>query len=165
MAKKNYTADEALLRLQEQCSISEKCVSEVRMKLQQWGVPSDSWDAIIQQLIIERYIDELRYARSFVRDKYKLSKWGELKIKNALYQKRIPSEIISEALAYLKEESIEEDLFMLLSKKLKNIKQVSLSDTFSKLLRFGVSRGFKYDEVYKVTQKLLKETPDDLVDI
>ena len=58
--KKEISAEEARIKAEAYCSVSEHCVSEVMGKLQQWGAPEDAWEAIVCHLEKERYIDEHR---------------------------------------------------------------------------------------------------------
>ena len=58
----------------------EHCESEVREKLLTWGGSCEEADEIIAYLIEERYIDNQRYANSYVKDKFRFNHWGKYKI-------------------------------------------------------------------------------------
>ena len=101
---KEYTEDEIRNKAEAYCSVAERCISEVRSKLQQWGLPLEREEAVLQYLQTEKFIDEQRYSIAFVRDKYRFNSWGRVKIAQALKLKRIPSVCISKALEEIDDE-------------------------------------------------------------
>ena len=149
------TREQALNRLQAQCSLKEICISEAEDKLRKWKIDISDFPSIISALTGAGYIDERRYAKSFVNDKSRLSKWGILKIKQTLAAKKIPREIISEACANIDAAQSLTTLEELLKKKLKSIRSSDSRKIFASLMRYGVSRGFEYDDVYKETKKAM----------
>ena len=155
MQKKNFSPEEALSRLEARCAACEMCVSEVVAKLNSWGIYGTDAEAVVDRLKNAGHIDEYRYARAFVNDKSKFSKWGKTKIKQSLSAKRIPSEYIESAFADFDYDRESTTLYDLLSKKSKTFKPGTKSyDAFAKLVRFGVSRGFDYSTVYSAAKKL-----------
>lgn len=152
MAKqpKAYSPEYALARLQALCSRSEKCVYDLQLKLQKWGVSTDDAQKIIVRLQADKFVDEERYAHAYVREKTRFSKWGRQKITQMLKSKRIPSTLIENALAEINQNKYEEELRILLEKKNASIKADTLNERKAKLLRFALSRGYEYQLVYKV---------------
>ena len=84
------TETEALNKVAAYCASAEHCRTEVIEKMQRWGMPYNTIDRIVERLVAEKYIDEERYCRAFVNDKYRFAKWGKVKIGQALYLKKIP---------------------------------------------------------------------------
>ena len=82
------------------CSRREYCSTAVLEKLRQKGL--DDKDAAR-----ERYVDDARYARAFVRDKALLSGWGPRKISFALSAKGISKDVVEEALGEVSPEDSE----------------------------------------------------------
>lgn len=156
MANPN-TPQQALARLQNLCSRGEKCIADVRQKLITWQIDAEDSAEIIKVLVEDKYIDEERYATAFVRDKSRFSHWGALKIQAALKAKRIPDDIIKTALKELDELNYEDELQDILAKKAKTIKAADTNDLKTKLIRFGLSRGFEYNLVYKKAQEVIKQ--------
>ena len=103
---KEYTEDEIRNKAEAYCSVAERCISEVKSKLQQWGLPLEREEAVLQYLQTEKFIDEQRYSIAFVRDKYRFNSWGRVKIAQALKLKRIPSVCISKALEEIDDEEV-----------------------------------------------------------
>ena len=88
--KRTKTPEQALRALMNVCAKSERAISDVRRSLTRWGVAPEQHQPIIDRLVRERFIDEVRYAEAYVREKLNLSRWGVRKIRAALKAKRIP---------------------------------------------------------------------------
>lgn len=152
--KKQLQYEEALAKSAALCSISEKCISDIQKKLLSWGINDEESERIIRRLIQEKYIDENRFARFFVKDKHKFAKWGKGKIAHALKEKGINQENINEALEQIEEEDYSEQLDTLLNAKLKSIKYKNAFDAKAKLIRFGMGRGFEYEAIMNALKKI-----------
>jgi regulatory protein len=97
---------------------------------------------------VERgFIDEERYCRAFVKDKVVYNKWGRRKVEQALWAKRIPQEIISEALDEVDQENYVDTLRQLLKNKSRSVKASSEYERIQKLIRFAAGRGFTMDVI------------------
>jgi len=142
-------------RAQWLCSQSEKCPYDIRQKLLQWGVDTEEIKKIIDLLVKDGFIDESRYAISFAREKARFNKWGPKKIEMALRAKRIADEHIATALSESAEHSNDDMLRELLAAKAKTIKAKDSYDLKTKLIRFGMSRGFEYGRVLGIVEKIL----------
>ena len=144
------SAEAALSKAEMLCSVAEYCSFDIMKKLANWGISADDSYKIIERLIQKRFIDNNRFAHSFVNDKYKFSKWGRMKIRLSLYQKKIPSDVINAAL----EEAVDQDeyyniLVKLLRGKARMIKEGNSFEGRTKLFRFAASRGFETDLISK----------------
>jgi regulatory protein len=128
----------------------------VRRKLRLWGVEGDEAARIEQLLLADGYVDNARYARAFVREKSKFAHWGAIKIKAALQSKSIAGATIAEALQEINADAQPEILEKMLRRKSQTIAAKSPQDLQAKLLRFGLSRGFAYDEVAAQIAKITK---------
>lgn len=145
--KKELSAEEARLKAEAYCSLSEHCKSEVLGKLQQWGAPEKTWEAILNHLEKERYVDESRYATFFVRDKYRFNQWGRIKIAQALRMKHIPSACIDEAMEEIDEQEYLNILTSLLKKKVRSIKASNDYERNGKLVRFAAGHGYEIGDI------------------
>lgn len=145
--KKEMSAEEARLKAEAYCSLSEHCKSEMLGKLQQWGAPEKTWEAILNHLEKERYVDESRYATFFVRDKYRFNQWGRIKIAQALRMKHIPSACIDEAMEEIDEQEYLNILTSLLKKKVRSIKASNDYERNGKLVRFAAGHGYEIGDI------------------
>lgn len=139
---KEMTEQQALSSLAAACSRAEHCTGEIILKLDRWGIAPDARQRIVDYLVANKYVDDLRYARMFVRDKLKFNKWGRRKIAEAMWQKRVPSDIQEEALADISDEEYAEILLPLLKAKAPSVKARNDYEWAMKLMKFAVGRGF-----------------------
>jgi regulatory protein len=136
------------------CSRSEKCVFDVEEKLKLWGLPVDECQAVIKKLIDEKYLDNERFARAYVKDKFRFNHWGRQKIEYMLRTKRISSEILEHAFDEIESSDYSENLMKLIKDKALSIKAKDQYDKRSKLMRFAMSRGFESAKIFEALKKL-----------
>ena len=143
--KKEITEQEAYLRLTALCAQAEHCQQEMRNKMKRWEMTPEAQDRVIARLIKERYIDDERYARAFVKDKIRYNKWGRRKIQQGLWMKRIDDDIQQRILDEIDDEEYLNVLKPLLAQKRKSIKTQNDYELNQKLVRFALGRGFTFD--------------------
>ena len=143
--KKDMTEQEAYLQLAALCAQAEHCQQEMRDKMRRWELDETVQNRIIDRLIKERYIDDERYARAFVKDKIRYNKWGRRKVQQALWQKHIDADIQQQVLDEIDEKEYLDILRPLLKQKRKSIKAESDYELNQKLIRFALGRGFDFD--------------------
>ena len=137
-----------------QCSKREFCIEEVRNKLSLWGLNNEDTDKVLKTLVKEKFIDESRYSAAFVRDKFKYNKWGRVKIAAHLRSKKIPDETISEALKSIDNDQYVKFLTGLLEGHRRTVKAKNKYDLKSKLLHYGLSKGFESNLLYDILNEL-----------
>ena len=152
--KKEMSENEARFKAEAYCSITEHCRAEVMEKLYQWGVPPVWMDGILNHLEQEGYIDSLRYAKAFVRDKYRFNQWGRIKITQSLRQKHLASTDIVVAMEEIDEEEYFSVLEHLIARKLPSIKAKNSFERNGKLVRFAASRGYEMNEILRCMKRL-----------
>ena len=143
--KKEMTEQDAYLQLAALCAQAEHCEQEIRDKMKRWEIDKTVQDRVLQRLIKERYIDNERYARAFVKDKIRYNKWGRRKVQQALWMKHIDQDIQQRVLDEIDEKEYLDVLRPLLKQKRKSIKADSDYELNQKLVRFALSRGFTFD--------------------
>lgn len=141
------TETEAFSRTAAYCAASEHCRAEIVEKLQRWGIAYDAIDRIVERLVQEKYIDEERFCRAFINDKYRLAKWGKVKIGQALQLKKISSSVYWPFLNAINEDEYLAVLDKLLMTKRKSIHADNDYELNGKLIRFALSRGFEMDDI------------------
>jgi regulatory protein len=146
---KTVSESQALSRMANLCARREYCVFDIETKLKRYDLDKETIENIITHLIKEKYIDEVRYTRGFIKDKIRFNRWGKTKIEYALRQKRVPEEIVTEAFLEYTDEELNNSLQDLLQAKWKTIKGDSDYEKRNKLIRFGLSRGFDMNNVLK----------------
>ena len=146
---KKISDAEALNKVAAYCTLCERCISEVKAKLDAWGIEYSSQTKIIDRLIDEKFIDESRYCSAFVNDKLRFNHWGRIKIQAKLREKRLPRELIAAALGNIDEEEYCNILRTLLANKSREISSDEERKKREKLLRFAASRGFEPSIIMK----------------
>ncbi len=148
----NYS--EALSSAARYCSLAEHCLSEVLEKLKKFELTSEEQAKLIRHLQDEGYLNENRYVKAFVKDRFRFSKWGRIKIRYALRQKGLSASLIEEGLTVIQDEDYQEMLAELLRQKKRSIKANSPYELRGKLIRFAAGRGFELDQAGACLRKM-----------
>ena len=142
---KQKTEQEAYLQLAALCAQAEHCQWEMLEKMRRWELPEEEQARVMQRLVSERYVDDERYARAFVKDKVRYNKWGQRKVEQALWQKHIDEDIRQRVLDEVEDDEYLAVLRPLLKQKRKSTMAASDYELNQKLVRFALSRGFTFD--------------------
>lgn len=143
-------------RMRRLCSRREYCRSDIMSKVVV-SLDGDKEQAakIVETLVNEKYIDDLRYASAFARDKSSIAGWGETKIRYMLSAKGISREAVTQALEEIDDSRARTRLEKLLENKLKTLKDDPQCRL--KMLRFALGRGYGYDEAAEALDSLMNE--------
>ena len=145
---KPLSPTEALAKAASFCSKGEHCIADVNEKLRQWGIEGKEAQEIVKHLCQQGFIDEDRYIKAYINDKYRFAKWGRIKIEQGLRQKQIPSPKIRPLMDKIIDlEEYMQILRDLLQQKRKTLKEQDDYTLKGKLIRFALQRGFTYEEV------------------
>ena len=115
------------------------------MKLKSWGLIQEARDLLIIELIEFNFLNEERYARSFARGKFRIKKWGKLKIRMALKKREVYFKCIDFAMSEIDDKTYLNTLKELLQKKNDILKETNLYKRKMKLINYLVNRGYEYD--------------------
>ncbi len=162
--KKETTEQEAYLQLAAICAQAEHCQQEMRDKMKRWEMAPEVQERVIARLIKERYIDDERYARAFVKDKIRYNKWGRRKVQQGLWMKHIDDDIQQRVLSEVDDTEYLAVLKPLLKQKAKSIKAENDYELTQKLVRFALGRGFTYDIIRQCLDVDDEMIPDDETD-
>ena len=153
--KREITPEEALSKLMRWCSLAERSQHDVARKLNEWGISRDNADLIIKQLAEQQFVDNNRYVRAFVKDKVAFNKWGLKKIEYHLKAKGVEITDYPELAEIKNSDKYEEMIKNELSKKNNSIKEPDAYKRKSKLLQFGLSRGYELETVTRVAELII----------
>jgi regulatory protein len=142
--------------LRRQCSRREYCTSDVLKKAEK-ALEGDKEKAmqVVATLVEEKFVDDLRYASAYAREKSAISGWGEVKIRYMLSAKGIARDVIAQALAEVDPNRADSRLIKLLENKYRTLREDPQCKL--KLLRFALGRGYSYDEVSGHIDSLMKK--------
>ena len=144
---------ELIHRIEHFCAYQERCFSEVDQKLRSWSVEPSRIPAILQYLQEEKYLDDERFARSFVRGKFLMNKWGRVKIYHELRRRNIPESVIRQALHEITEEDYLRILRELLIRKKTELEIRKNLMIREKIINFVTGKGFEH----YIAEKILTE--------
>lgn len=147
---KVITEQQALARLTSLCASAEHCTGEMIEKMQRWELSEEAQARIMEHLINNKYVDDDRYCRAFVRDKMEYNHWGRRKIEQALYAKRVDKSIQKAVLDEIPDDSFISILRPLIAQKRRQTSAASDYEMNLKLMRFAASRGFTIDQIRTV---------------
>ena len=134
---------ELLAKLERYCAYQERSEAEVRKKMGTLAVPVAMADEIVKELKACDFLNEPRFAESYVRSKLK-EKWGKLKIRQGLYQKGIDADVIQEQM-----DMIDDDQYLdVVRESIEKWKRLNSQDADNrpKLIRHMLSKGFSMDD-------------------
>ncbi len=154
--KKKLTPAQALIKAQQSCAYQERCQQEMRNKLYEWGLYSDDVENIISDLITTNFLNEERFAKTYAGGKFRIKKWGRIKIKIELKKRSISPYCIKKAMEEIGDKDYIQTLKQLIIKKSKEIKGGKPQLRNYKLAQYAASRGFEQDLIWD----LLKEEED-----
>lgn len=154
MEKKKCSEQEAYQRLAAQCAMGELCCHDAHRKMSRWELPEGAEERIVAKLVKERFIDESRFAKAFVRDKFRYNHWGRVRIEQELRLRHIAKVHIEEALQEIDDSDNLQTLREIIAKKRPSVKGKSEYEIRGKLMRFALGRGFSMDDITKVIGSL-----------
>src|SRR5690554_902366 len=148
-----YSFLEAKHKIEAWCAYQDRCHSEVYQKLRNYGLDDKDTNALIAHLIEYDFLNEQRFANSFVSGKYRIKKWGRNKIIAHLKQKNIPERCIDHALKEIDPEEYLNHLETLAKKKWKEKKGTSF-EIKVKVQHYLASKGYEFELIYTVLENL-----------
>lgn len=141
--KQPLSPTQAFNRAAALCARSEQSSWDIREKLVKWGLNTSDASQVLEQLKGQGFIDDGRYARAFVKDKFAFNGWGRVKITYQLRQKGIPAELIADALTAIDDDQYHQRLIELLSAKWRSVNHDNSRAAWASMMRFACSRGFE----------------------
>ena len=154
MYKKALTPEQTLQKLRHYCAYQERSHQEVRDKLFQLGCPSRQHDELLSTLIEEDYLNEERFAVAFAGGKWRVKRWGRVRIKYELQQRKVSAYCIRKAMAEIDDEAYEKVLNQLASAKYESLKKDQYIIRKKKTTDYLVAKGFEPELVRAVVAKL-----------
>ncbi|EAQ99772.1 regulatory protein RecX [Maribacter sp. HTCC2170] len=151
-----YTLNEATKKLEHYCAYQDRCHKDVVTKLRGMRMIPEAIDHIVGHLIQENYLNEERFSKSFSRGKFKIKKWGRVRITNELKQRNITKYNIKIALKEIDDDLYIETFNQLAKKRLEAITETNIQKKKRKLADYLLYRGWESHMVYSKIQELIK---------
>jgi regulatory protein len=150
----NFTLSEIQRKAKNYCTYQERSHNEVIKKLYSFGLRKADVDQTLSWLIESDYLNEERFAIRFAGGKFRMKKWGRIKLRQALLQHKISTYNIIIAL-----ENIDETAYMKTLQRLASVKWHSLkTDTLlikkMKTTRYLLQKGYERQLIMQVIHEL-----------
>lgn len=139
------------------CAYQERSHKEVIQKLYTLGARKPEVEQVIAWLIEENYLNEERFAIQFASGRFKLKKWGRIKIKQALQQKGVSSFNINKALESINEELYEKTLSILTNKKWNSLKTGTAMIKKMKTYKYLLQKGYETAIINRALGRLISK--------
>ena len=153
-SKAYLSYENAKLKMEKFCIYQDRCHYDVEQKLYALGLTEDIRDKILMDLIQDNFLNEERFAKSFVRGKFNQKKWGKNKIIFELKKRNIHKNLINEALKEIDYKVYLETLKQLYLKKYDSIKATNDFIKNKKVISYLLNRGYEYQLIKEVIQDL-----------
>lgn len=156
--ERTYSFLEAKQKIEAYCAYQERCSFEIENKLKLWGVDHEDRGRLLAFLIEHNFLNEERFAESFVSGKVNIKRWGRIKIKQQLKAKFISEYSTRKALESIDPELYYNNLVHLAEFKSNQLK--GEKNSFKKrvkLLMFLAGKGYEMDLINDVVNELLND--------
>ena len=147
---KYHTPEQALIKIRDWCAYQERCQQEARDKLYDYGLKTDDVENIIAQLVSENFINEERFSIAFAGGKFRIKKWGRVKIKQELKAKCVSDYCVKKGLAVIDSTEYINTLKKVLALKAKSITEKNFLKKKQKLVRYALSKGYEQDLIFDI---------------
>ena len=155
MPQQNLTPNQALQKIKYFCSYQERCHSEVKQKLYDYGLYQKEVDDIVAKMVEENYLNEERFAIQYAGGKFRLKHWGRNKIKYSLKQKQVSDYCIRKGLNQIDDDAYEATFQKLFDEKLRTLKsEKNIFTKKRKLQDHLVQKGYESDIIRSAINKL-----------
>ncbi|MBT2560569.1 RecX family transcriptional regulator [Pedobacter sp. ISL-68] len=141
---------QALVKAKHFCAYQERSQKEVRYKLVEWGMRGDELEEIISELILNNFLNEERFAKSYASGKFNIKHWGRVKIKQGLKLKGVPDKILQKAIYSIDDDNYLQTIEKLVIKKVESLNENDPFKRKNKLMSYLQAKGFETDLILLV---------------
>jgi len=146
--------EDALFHMQKVCSVQDRCSSEIRTRLIEHGVYGEDLEQVLAELIIDNFLNEERYAKAYVSGKFKIKKWGKIKIRQELKFRKISEYSMKKAFQEIDYDDYLFTITNLLEKKNVTLRAKDKWDRKKKLTSYAQQKGYEYDVIKEALENL-----------
>ena len=153
--KQTYTLNQAKKKLEYYCAYQERCHQEVKQKLKEMHMIPEVIDHIIVHLLEHNFLNEERFAKTFVRGKFRIKKWGKYRLTLELKKRDISKHNINLAISQISNDEYLEIFNELSEKKAISLSGVNKWEKKKKLIDYLLYRGWESHLVYAKANELI----------
>lgn len=153
LQKKSYTFDEIKKKIVKYCTYQDRCHQEVEQKMREFLLIPEAKEEILLYLMRENFLNEERFARSYVRGKFYHKYWGKKKIELSLKAKQISHRLIDIALGEISDEDYEQRIYYLYDKYYQSLDNGTIFEKKQKTIKYLLNKGYTYDEIQRAIEE------------
>jgi len=153
--KKKLTPTEALAKIYSYCAYQERSHHEVKNRLFEYGLHSDDVDQLLTRLITEGFVNEERFAKAFAGGKFRVKKWGRIKIEKELNALGLSRNCINRGMKEILDDDYQKTLQQLLEKRNNLSTETNVFKKRDKLAKYAIGRGYEPDLVWRIVKEIL----------
>ncbi len=154
------TVHVALEKLRSYCAYQERCHQEVMQKLLAYSLTPTEQEHIILLLIQGDYLNESRFAATYVSGKVNIKRWGRNKIKQGLLAKGVSAGLITSSMQTIDKEVYFTNLVKLYHQKAALVKEQNLQKRQAKIATYLLSKGYESNLIWEVIKDAEKSLED-----
>ncbi len=147
---------EIYIKMAAVCSRSEKCSFDILQKIRALGLSENAANEIVEKLKAESFIDDKRYACSYVSDKFKFNNWGVLKIRYHLKMKKLSDEIIQKGLDRIDKSMYRKVLLKMMKEKARTVKKKNKYEKMGQIIRYAQNKGFEPELIHRYLNEIVE---------
>lgn len=155
-SSKYISEAQALKKLQRYCAYQDRCHQEVRSKLIDLGVYGDVLERVIADLITDNFLNEERFAKSYAGGKFRVKKWGRVRILRELKLRKISPYCIKKAMLEIPDVDYQETLSLLIEKKNRAIEETNLFKRRAKIAQYLLYKGYESPIIWKTLKEKIQ---------
>ena len=142
--------DEKLIleKMRSYCMYQERCIQEVKKKLTRLQVVPKTKSKIINHLIDDDYLNEVRFTKSFIQGKLRIKKWGRIKLNYELKIRGVKKFIIDEEINKISKEDYYDYFNEFSNNKIKTLKG-SKEQKKRSFINYFKYRGWENNLIYE----------------
>ena len=156
MENRELIVKEAYSKMAQLCSRSEQCSVDIRKKMVAYEIMDELVEEIISKLKEEKFLDDERYVKAYISDKFRLNKWGRIKLRYYLKAKGLQDSVIEKGLHEIDESEYKKVLIATLKEKAKKTKSDNKYEKIGQIIRFAQSRGFEPEMIHRYLSEVVK---------
>lgn len=156
MENQELIAKEAYSKMARLCSRSEQCSADIRRKIIAYELVDEIVEEILEKLKEEKFLNDDRFVKAYVADKFKFNKWGKVKIRHSLRMKGLPEDLIQIHLDEIDEEKYKKLLIKTMKDKAKSVKKDNRFEKMGQIIRFAQTRGFEPEMIHRHLKEVME---------
>jgi regulatory protein len=146
---------EIFLKMAHLCSRSEQCSPDIIKRIKESGGSGEMTETILDKLVKENYLNDERYIISYVREKFRVNKWGRIKMHYYLKMKGLKEDLIQTGFKEIDEDDYVALLLKTMKEKAKTIRITDKYEKMGQIIRFAQGRGFEPEMIHRYLNKAL----------